>query len=165
MCIRDRSETEGAHFWLNIMTDLSNRGVKDILIASIDNLTGFEEAIRTIFPKTEIQLCIVHQIRNSLKYIASKDQKLFLQELKLVYKATTKDLAEQNLLALESNWGKKYPLVIKSWINNWNSLSNYFKYPADIRRIIYTTNTIEGFHRQIRKVTKTKGLFLSLIHI
>ncbi len=155
------SETEGAHFWLNIMTDLSNRGVKDILIASIDNLTGFEEAIRTIFPKTEIQLCIVHQIRNSLKYIASKDQKLFLQELKLVYKSTTKDLAEQNLLALESNWGKKYPLVIKSWINNWNSLSNYFKYPADIRRIIYTTNTIEGFHRQIRKVTKTKGLFPS----
>ena len=98
MCIRDRSETEGAHFWLNIMTDLSNRGVKDILIASIDNLTGFEEAIRTIFPKTEIQLCIVHQIRNSLKYIASKDQKLFLQELKLVYKACllyTSDAADE----------------------------------------------------------------------
>jgi transposase-like protein len=135
--------------------------VKDILIASIDNLKGFKEAILSIFPKTEVQLCVVHQIRNSIKYVASKDQKVFLKDLKLVYQATNKELAEQKLLDLETIWGKKYPIVIKSWVNNWEELSTYFKYPPDIRRIMYTTNTIEGFHRQIRKVTKTKGVFSS----
>ena len=155
------SENEGANFWLSVLTDLNNRGIKDILIACIDNLTGFEQAINAIFPKTEVQSCVVHQIRNSLKYVASKDQKEFLSELKPVYKATTKELAELNLEKLGAKWRKKYPVVIKSWEENWHKLSTYFKYTEDIRRIIYTTNTIEGFHRQVRKVTKNKGVFPS----
>jgi transposase-like protein len=155
------SEAEGANFWLQVLTDLSNRGVKDILIASIDNLKGFAEAINTIFPQTDVQLCIVHQIRNSLRYVSSKDQRAFLKELKEVYRAATKDLAEEKLKALEETWGKKYPIVIKSWKANWQRLSQYFKYPEHIRRIIYTTNVVEGLHRQIRKVTKTKGAFSS----
>lgn len=153
------SETEGANFWLQVLTDLSNRGVKDILIASIDGLKGFSEAITTIFPKTEVQLCIVHQVRNSLKYVASKDQKAFIKDLKAVYRAATKDLAEQRLNELDAAWGKKYPIVIKSWRVNWEELTAFFKYPEEIRRIIYTTNVIEGFHRQLRKVSKTKGAF------
>jgi len=153
------SENEGANFWLSVLTDLQNRGIKDILIACIDNLSGFEQAIAGIFPQTEVQSCVVHQIRNSLKYVASKDQKEFLAELKPVYKATTKDLAELNLEKLAEKWNKKYPVVIKSWQDNWHKLSTYFKYTADIKRIIYTTNTIEGFHRQVRKVTKNKGVF------
>ncbi len=155
------SENEGANFWLSALTDLNNRGLKDILIACIDNLNGFEQAINAIFPKTEVQSCVVHQIRNSLKYVASKDQKVFLSELKPVYKASTKELAELNLEKLGEKWRKKYPVVIKSWEDNWHKLSTYFKYTEDIRRIIYTTNTIEGFHRQVRKVTKNKGVFPS----
>ncbi len=155
------SENEGANFWLSVLTDLNNRGVKDVLIACIDNLNGFEHAINAIFPKTEVQSCVVHQIRNSLKYIASKDQKEFLSELKPVYKAPTRELAEMNLENLGEKWRKKYPVVIKSWEENWHKLSTYFKYTEDIRRIIYTTNTIEGFHRQVRKVTKNKGVFPS----
>lgn len=153
------SENEGANFWLSVLTDLQNRGVKDMLIVCIDGLKGFEEAIQSVFPLSEVQSCVVHQIRNSLKYVASKDQKPFLADLKLVYKATTKELAEENLTALADKWGKKYPIVIKSWQDNWHKLSTYFKYTEEIRRIIYTTNTIEGFHRQVRKVTKTKGAF------
>ena len=153
------SENEGANFWLSVLTDLQNRGLKDILIACIDNLNGFEQAINSIFPETEVQSCIVHQIRNSLKYVASKDQKEFLGDLKPVYKAATKDLAEVNLASLAEKWSKKYPIVIRSWQDNWHKLSTYFKYPEHIRRIIYTTNTIEGFHRQVRKVTKNKGVF------
>ena len=153
------AETEGANFWLSVLTDLSNRGVKDILIACIDNLSGFAEAIESIYPNTEVQLCIIHQIRNSLKYVASKDQKEFMKDLKEVYKAATKDLAEQKLLDLEEKWGEKYPLVIKSWNNNWARLSQYFKYPGQIRKMIYTTNIIEGLNRQIRKYTKSKGVF------
>jgi len=155
------SESEGANFWLSVLSDLRNRGVLDILIACIDNLKGFAEAIQSIFPKTEVQSCIVHQIRNSLKYVASKDQKPFLADLKEVYQATTKELAEQQLDLLEQKWGKKYPLVLNSWRNNWNKLSTYFKYDPAIRKMVYTTNTIEGFHRQVRKVTKTKGAFPS----
>lgn len=155
------SENEGANFWLSVLTDLNNRGVKDVLIACIDNLNGFEQAINSIFPKTEVQSCVVHQIRNSLKYVASKDQKEFLAELKPVYKAVTRELAELNLEKLGEKWRKKYPVVIKSWEDNWHKLSTYFKYTEDIRRIIYTTNTIEGFHRQVRKVTKNKGVFPS----
>jgi transposase-like protein len=155
------SENEGANFWLSVLTDLHSRGVKDMLIACIDNLSGFEQAIRSIFPQTEVQSCVVHQIRNSLKYVATKDQKEFLSELKPVYKAATKEGAEVNLEALAEKWGKKYPVVIKSWQDNWHKLSTYFKYTEDIRRIIYTTNTIEGFHRQVRKVTKNKGVFPS----
>ena len=157
MCIRDRNE--GAHFWLGVLSDLQNRGVKDVLIACIDNLSGFVEAIQSTFPKTEVQLCIVHQIRNSIKYVASKDQKPFLKDLKKVYRASTKDAAAGMLDELEKKWGNKYPIVILSWRNNWEQLSQYFKYPPDIRRIIYTTNTVEGFNRQLRKVTKSKGVF------
>jgi len=155
------SESEGANFWLSVLSDLRNRGVADILIACIDNLKGFAEAIQTTFPKAEVQSCIVHQIRNSIKYVASKDQKPFLSDLKEVYQAATKELAEQKLDALDQKWGKKYPLVLNSWKNNWNKLSTYFKYDPAIRKLIYTTNTIEGFHRQVRKVTKTKGAFPS----
>jgi len=153
------SENEGANFWLQVLTDLSNRGVTDILIACIDGLKGFPEAIETIFPETEVQLCIVHQIRNSMKYVGSKNQKEFMVDLKRVYKASNKDLAEQELDTLADKWNDKYPIVIKSWRNNWERLSQYFKYPEDIRRIIYTTNTIEAVHRQFRKLTKTKGAF------
>jgi len=152
-------ENEGAKFWLQVLTDLHNRGVKDILIASIDGLKGFPEAINAIFPDTEIQLCIVHQIRNSLKYVASKNQKQFAGELKSVYQAFNKEEAEAALDKLEEKWGKKYPIVFDSWYNNWENLSNYFKYPKDIRRIIYTTNIIESVHRQFRTLTKTKGAF------
>ncbi len=155
------SESEGANFWLSVLSDLRNRGLEDILIACIDNLKGFAEAIQSTFPKTEVQSCIVHQIRNSIKYVASKDQKPFLSELKEVYQASTKELAEQQLDALEQKWSKKYPLVVNSWRNNWHKLSTYFKYDPAIRKLIYTTNTIEGFHRQVRKVTKTKGAFPS----
>jgi putative transposase len=153
------SESEGANFWLQVLTDLQNRGVKDLLIASIDNLKGFAEAIESIFPNTEIQVCIIHQIRNSVKYIASKDQKPFMKDLKEVYKAVNKATAEEKLIELELKWGKKYPVVLDSWNRNWDRLSTFFKYSEGIRRIIYTTNTIEGFHRQVRKVTKTKGAF------
>jgi putative transposase len=153
------SENEGANFWLQVLTDLSNRGVCDILIACVDGLKGFPEAIESIFPQAEVQLCVVHQIRNSLKYVASKNQKEFMVDLKRVYKAATKDLAESELDSLEKKWGDKYPIVIKSWRNNWERISQFFKYPEDIRRIIYTTNTIEAVHRQFRKLTKTKGAF------
>jgi transposase-like protein len=155
------SESEGANFWLKVLTDLQNRGVQDILIACIDNLNGFEQAILSIFPQTEVQSCVVHQIRNSMKYVTTKDQKAVLADLKDVYKAETLELAETGLEALAEKWEKKYPVVIQSWQKNWHKLSTYFKYTADIRRIIYTTNTIEGFHRQVRKVTKNKGVFPS----
>ena len=153
------SENEGANFWLQVLTDLNNRGVEDILIASIDGLKGFPEAINAIFPNTEIQLCIVHQIRNSIRYVASKNQKEFMKDLKLIYQAISKESAEEALVQLENKWGKKYPIVIQSWKNKWENLSAYFKYPEDIRRIIYTTNIIESIHRQFRKLTKTKGAF------
>jgi putative transposase len=155
------SSSEGANFWLAVLTDLKNRGVEDILIISIDGLKGFPEAIATIFPKAEIQSCVVHQIRNSLKYVSYKEKKEFAGDLQAVYQATGKEAAELALDALEEKWQKRYPAVIKSWRTNWEKLSTYFKYPPEIRRMIYTTNTIEGFHRQIRKVTKTKGAFTS----
>ena len=153
------SENEGANFWLQVLTDLSNRGVNDILIACIDGLKGFPEAIESIFPETEVQLCVVHQIRNSLKYVGSTNQKEFMVDLKRVYKASNKELAAVELDNLEDKWNDKYPIVIRSWRNNWERLTHYFKYPEDIRRIIYTTNTIEAVHRQFRKLTKTKGAF------
>lgn len=155
------AQTEGAKFWLQVLTDLKNRGVNDILIACTDNLTGFTEAISSTFPHTEIQTCVVHQIRNSLKYVVSKDQKAFMKDLKKVYRADTKEIAEDELLTLEEIWGKKYPIVIQSWQRNWDRLSTYFDYQPDIRRMIYTTNAVEGFHRQVRKITKTKGAFTS----
>ena len=153
------SESEGARFWLSVLTDLHNRGINDILIASVDGLKGFPEAINSIFPDTEVQLCVVHQIRNTLKFVSYKDSKVLMRDLKEVYKASTKDIAEENLDIFEEKWGKKYPIVIKSWRNNWENLSHYFKYPEDIRKVIYTTNIIESVHRQFRKLTKTKGAF------
>lgn len=155
------SQSEGANFWLQVLTDLQHRGLQDVLIACTDNLKGFSEAILSIFPKAQIQKCIIHQIRNSLKYVASKDQKVFMKDLKLVYKAINKNVAEDELLNLEEKWGEKYPIVIQSWQRNWEELSQYFEYTEPIRRIIYTTNAVEGFHRQVRKVTKTKGAFVN----
>ena len=153
------NESEGAKFWLQVLTDLQNRGVADILIASVDGLKGFPEAINAVFPDTEVQLCIVHQIRNSLKYVASKNQKQFAGELKKVYQAFTKEEAEFELDKLEEKWGKKYPIIFESWRNKWDNLSNYFKYAEPIRKVIYTTNIIESVHRQFRTLTKTKGAF------
>lgn len=153
------SEAEGANFWLTVLTELKNRGVQDILIACVDGLKGFPEAINTVFPKTEIQLCIIHLIRNTLKYIASKDQKKFMQELKTVYSAPTEEAALIALDKLEEAWSKKYSLAIKTWRNNWVHASTFFKYPDEIRKIIYTTNAVEAVHRQFRKVTKSKSLF------
>ncbi len=153
------SEAEGAHYWLSVLTDLHNRGVKDILIACVDGLKGFPEAIESIYPHTEIQHCVIHQIRNSLKYVASKNQKAFMADLKCVYKATTLNAAEIALDELEAKWGEKYPMVIKSWRSKWLTLSAYFKYPDYVRTAIYTTNAVEAVHRQFRKLTKTKGGF------
>ena len=153
------SESEGANFWLSVLTDLQDRGVEDILIASVDGLTGFPEAIASIFPDTEVQLCIVHQVRNSLRYVAAKNHKAFLADLKRVYRAASLGEAETALDELEAIWGEKYPIVIKPWRSKWEHLSAYFKYPEDIRRIVYTTNSIEAVHRQFRKLTKTKGGF------
>lgn len=155
------SESESSRFWLTVLENLKARGVKDILITCIDNLKGFCEAIQTIFPQTQVQSCVVHQIRNSLKYVSSKDSKPFMSDLRTVYQAFTKEEGEGNLDALENKWGKKYPAVIKSWRENWHKLSTFFQYPQEIRKVIYTTNIIEGFHRQVRKVTKTKGAFTS----
>jgi transposase-like protein len=153
------SESEGAKFWLSVLTDLKSRGVNDILIACTDNLTGFSEAILTIFPQTEVQTCVIHQIRNSLKYVASKDNKEFMKDLKMIYQAPTKEKAEIELANLDEKWSKKYPIVIKSWYSNWDKLTTYFAYDERIRKLIYTTNAVEGFHRQVRKITKTKGAF------
>ena len=143
------TDNEGAKFWLSIVTELKNRGVEDILIASVDGLKGFSEAINSVFPQTTVQRCIIHQIRYSLKYVGSRYQKEFMIDLKKVYKAPTLAAAEEALLELEAKWGEKYPMVINSWTNNWEELSAYFKYVEPIRRIIYTTNTVEGFNRQI----------------
>ncbi|MGB5280322.1 MAG: IS256 family transposase [Arenicellales bacterium] len=153
------SDNESASYWLSVLTDLQNRGLEDILIACIDGLTGFPDAIGNLFPKTEIQLCIIHQIRNSMKYVASKNQKAFMADLKPVYRASSKEAAETALDELEEKWGDTYPIVIKSWRNKWENLSAYFKYPEPIRKIIYTTNAVEAVHRQFRKLTKTKGAF------
>lgn len=153
------SESEGANYWLSVLTDLHNRGVQDILIACVDGLKGFPEAIQAIFPNTEVQLCVIHQIRNSIRYVASKDQKAFMCDLKPVYKAVNKDSAELALDELDRLWGSKYPAVIASWRGKWHLLSAYFKYPEAVRKPIYTTNAVEAVHRQFRKLTKTKGAF------
>lgn len=152
---------ESAKFWMQVLTDLQSRGLEDILIASVDNLTGFVEAIAAIFPKTDIQLCIVHQIRNSKKYLAYNDTKEFMADLKTIYQASTREKAEHALNRLEQKWNKQYPKVIDSWRRNWDNLSLMFNYSPMIRKVMYTTNAIEAFHRQLRRVTKTKGSFTS----
>ena len=155
------AKSEGANFWLEVLTDLQNRGVEDIMICCVDGLKGFPDAIQSVFPHTAVQLCIVHQIRNSIKYVGSKHQKEFLKDLKRVYGAVSKEAAETELDNLETKWVEQYPIVIKSWRDNWERLTEFFQYTKEIRRLIYTTNTVEGYHRQIRKVTKNKGVFPS----
>jgi len=154
-------ENESSKFWLSVINEIKNRGTKDILIASVDGLNGFPEAIKAVFPETEIQRCILHQIRNSTKFISYKDIKSFVADLKKIYKAATEEAALSALEDLEEKWSKKYPLSVKSWKNNWAELSAYFKYPQELRRIIYTTNSVENFHRSLRKVTKAKSAFVN----
>ena len=151
-------ENEGAKFWLKVCNELKNRGVEDILIACIDGLRGFADAIHTVFPQTRIQLCIIHQIRNTIKYVSYKDQREFLADLKKVYGAESEEIVLAHLESMQDSW-KKYGAVLDSWIEKWDNLSTYFCYGYRIRRLIYTTNTIEGFNRQLRKVTKNKAVF------
>lgn len=154
-------EHETAKFWLTVLNELKNRGIEDILICCVDNLTGFTEAISACFPKTEIQKCVVHQIRNSIRYVSYKDTKKLLSQLKPVYTAVSEEAALLSLDEFEAAWGGKYPLVIQSWRRNWGEIATFFKYPPEIRKIIYTTNMIESYHRQLRKVTKGKSVFPS----
>ena len=150
---------EGANFWLKVLTDLQNRGVEDVFMACMDGLTGFEEAIRSIFPLARVQRCILHQIRNSLKYVTWQDRKPFVADLKTIYRAPTREEGEANLRRLSETWGTKYTIAVRSWEDNWESLATFFDYPQEIRRLIYTTNAVEGYHRQLRKVIKTKASF------
>ena len=151
--------SESANFWLSVITDLQTRGVQDIFIACMDGLSGFKEAVLAVFPLTQIQRCVIHQIRNSLKYITWTDRKAFMLDLKTVYQAATRESAEANLRQLGEKWGAKYAVAIRSWENNWEDLATFFAYPAEIRRLNYTTNSVEGYHRQLRKVTKAKSIF------
>lgn len=152
-------EHEGAKFWLSVCNDLKNRGVNDVIIACMDGLKGLPEAIKSVFPQVNIQSCVIHQIRNSIRYIASKDSKAFMKDLKCVYKANNEQVALMELERLNETWGNKYAIVIDSWKNNWDNLATYFDFPPEIRKIIYTTNALEGFNRQLRKFTKTKTMF------
>lgn len=152
-------ENESAKFWATVLNSLKNRGVEDIFIACTDNLTGFSSAIEAVYPKTEIQNCIIHQLRNSSKYVSYKDLKALMADLKAVYAAVDEAAALNALDVFSERWDKKYPKIAKSWRENWANLSTYFKYPQEVRRLIYTTNAIEGFNRQLRKVTKSKSVF------
>lgn len=154
-------ENEGARFWLTVLSDLQNRGVKDIFIVCIDNLKGFAEAVESIFTDAQVQLCIIHQIRSSTRVVASKDMKQVMASLRNIYQASTLQQAEDALEELKQQWNTKYPSMVKSWVNNWSRLSCYFQYPKEIRKVIYTTNIIESFHSQLRKITKTKRVFSS----
>ena len=153
------SDNESASFWAGVCNDLKNRGVQDILIACRDNLSGFSTAIETVFPKTEQQLCVIHQIRNSTRFVSYKDLKALMSDLKLVYGAPTLEDAEYRLEEFREKWSKKYPQILKSWDANWAELATYFKYPREVRTLIYTTNAVEGFHRMLRKYTKTKTIY------
>ena len=150
---------ESSNFWLSVITDLQTRGVQDIFIACMDGLSGFKEAVLAVFPQTQIQRCVIHQIRNSLKYVTWNDRKAFMVDLKQVYQAATRESAEANLQQLAEKWSDKYAVAVRSWQNNWEDLATFFAYPAEIRRLIYTTNSVEGYHRQLRKVTKAKSIF------
>jgi transposase-like protein len=153
---------EGANFWLSVVTDLQARGVEDIFIACIDGLTGFKEAIHAVFPHTQIQPCIIHQVRQSLSYVSWKDRKAFVADLRTIYQAPTREAGEERLLELGELWGEKYAVAVRSWERHWDDLATMFEYPAEIRRLIYTTNTVEGYNRQLRKVVKTKGALPSV---
>ena len=152
-------ENESAKFWLSVMNGLKNRGLQDILIACVDGLTGFPAAIEAVYPNTEIQQCIIHQIRNTTKFVSYKDIKALMGDLKKVYAAIDEQTALSELENFDEKWGNKYPKIAMSWRDNWANLSTYFKYPQEVRTLIYTTNAIEGFNRQLRKVTKNKGVF------
>ena len=152
-------ENESAKYWATVLNSLKNRGVEDILIVCTDNLTGFSAAIESVYPKTEIQNCIIHQLRNSSKYVSYKDIKALMTDLKSVYAAVDETSALEALEVFAERWDKKYPSISRSWRENWPNLSTYFKFPQEVRRLIYTTNTIEGFNRQLRKVTKSKSVF------
>lgn len=152
-------ESESSKYWLGVMNELKSRGVQDVYLFCVDGLTGFREAIGAAFPKAHIQRCVIHQIRSSTRYVSYTDIKAFIADLKQIYKALTEEAAQEALSALKKKWGKKYPSGIKSWEDNWDILSTFYAYPPEVRRIIYTTNIIEGLHRQFRKVTKTKGVF------
>ena len=154
-------ENESSKYWLLVLNQLKERGLEDILIVSTDNLSGFSQAIESVYPKTEIQKCVIHQIRNSTKFVSYRDIKELMKDLKTVYKASTEELALSNLDIFEEKWGKKYPMCVNSRRNNWAELATYFKYPEGIRKLIYTTNSIENFNRQLRKVTKNKTIFPS----
>ena len=154
-------QNETSKYWLNVLTEIKNRGVKDILIASVDGLPGFVDAIKVVYPNTEIQRCIVHQIRGTLNYISYKHRKEFSRDLKQVYTASTEENALNELTLLEEKWGDKYAIALRSWRNNWDELSTYFKYPEYIRTLIYTTNSMESYNRMLRKVTKSKSVFPS----
>ena len=148
---------EGANFWLSVVTDLQSRGVEDVFIACIDGLTGFKEAIHAVFPQTHIQRCVIHQVRQSLTYVSWQDRKAFVADLRTIYQAPTREAGEERLLELGERWGERYAVAVRSWERNWEDLTTMFDYPAEIRRLIYTTNTVEGYNRQLRKVVKTKG--------
>ncbi len=152
-------ENETSKYWLQVLNEIKNRGVEDILILCTDNLSGLTDAINATFPNSDIQKCIVHQIRNSLKFVSYKDRKLAATDLKTIYKANTEKEGKENLSHFAAKWDKQYPYISKSWYDNWEELSTFFKYPKEVRRIIYTTNTIESYHRSLRKVTKTKTSF------
>lgn len=150
---------ESAKYWLGVLNEIKNRGVEDIMIVSVDGLTGFVDAIGAVFPKAEVQRCIVHQVRYTTKFVNYKDLKPFVKDLKSIYQAPSEEMALEALDSLEETWGKKYPASVASWRNNWPQISTFFKYPAEIRKIIYTTNSIENFNRGLRKVTKAKAVF------
>lgn len=152
-------ENESSKYWLMILNNLKDRALEDILIISTDNLPGFSQAIEAVYPKAEIQKCVIHQIRNSTRYVSYKDKKELMRDLKSVYKATSEDVALVNLDIFKEKWNSKYPACIASWERNWAEISTFFKYPTQIRKLIYTTNSIENFNRQLRKVTKNKAIF------
>ncbi len=151
--------TESASFWMSVLTDLKARGVEDILIASTDNLNGFSEAIKSVFPLAVTQLCVVHQVRNSLRYVVWKEKKEFAADMRKIYHAPTVEAAESALIDFENKWGQKYAYAVRSWKNNWENLTQFFDYPLEIRKIVYTTNIIESLNRWVRKYTKTKSIF------
>ncbi len=153
------AETEGATFWLSVLTELQNRGVEDVFIACVDGLSGFPEAINTAFPKAQVQLCIVHQVRNSLKYVSYKERKAVANDLKRIYQSATTEEAERELSAFEGTWGEKFPSIGKSWRKNWDNLITLFDYPKEVRKAIYTTNAIESLNSVIRKAIKNRKIF------
>lgn len=155
------AESESARFWLSVLTDLKQRGVEDLLITCVDGLKGFDTAIASVFPAATVQLCIVHQLRNSFRFIPDKVMKDFVQDIKTVYQAPDRVQGMENLLIVQAKWGKQYPQAVQPWVDKWALLSPFFDYPAAVRKVMYTTNTVEGYHRQLRKVTKTKGAFSS----